>query len=55
MVPLYVGNDRAKINPEAAAFSPYGAICKAAADSRSAIRASCSAGIAWRVAATSLV
>jgi hypothetical protein len=35
MVPLYAGNDRARINPQAAAFSPYGAICKAAADSRS--------------------
>ena len=47
MVPLYVGTDRSTINPEAAAFSPYGAICKAAADSRSALRAlSCSAGLA---------
>ncbi len=26
IVPLYVGADRAKINPEAVAFSPYGAI-----------------------------
>jgi hypothetical protein len=30
MVPLYVGVERAKINYEAVAFSPYGAICKAA-------------------------
>jgi hypothetical protein len=37
IVPLYVGTDRAKINPEAVAFAPYGAVCKAAADSRSAI------------------
>jgi len=30
MVPLFIGTDRAKINPAATAFSPYGAICKAA-------------------------
>ena len=36
IVPLYTGDARAKINPQATAFSPYGAICKAAADSRSA-------------------
>ena len=30
IVPLYVGDTRAKMNPEAAAFSPYGAVCKAA-------------------------
>ena len=30
MVPLYIGASRANINPEATAFSPYGAICKAA-------------------------
>jgi hypothetical protein len=35
IVPLYVGPARATINPEAVAFSPYGAICKAAADTRS--------------------
>jgi hypothetical protein len=55
IVPLHVGANRSTINPEAVAFSPFGAICKAAADSRSALRASCSAGLAWRVAATSLV
>jgi hypothetical protein len=48
MVPLYTGTDRAKINPQAAAFSPYGAIYKAAAERRT-LRASCSAGLAWRV------
>jgi len=37
IVPLYVGVARSTINPEAVAFSPYGAICKAAADSRSAL------------------
>ena len=30
IIPLYVGNNRADINPQAVAFSPYGAICKAA-------------------------
>jgi hypothetical protein len=30
IVPLYVGVARSTINPEAVAFSPYGAICKAA-------------------------
>ena len=30
MVPLFIGTDRAKINPAATAFSSYGAICKAA-------------------------
>jgi hypothetical protein len=35
MVPLYVGVARASINPQAVAFSPYGAICKAVAESRS--------------------
>ena len=35
IVPLHVGAARATINPEAVAFSPYGAICKAAAESRS--------------------
>ena len=35
IIPLYVGAARATINPEAVAFSPYGAICKAAADTRS--------------------
>jgi hypothetical protein len=30
IVPLFSGVGRAAINPEAVAFSPYGAICKAA-------------------------
>jgi hypothetical protein len=30
IVPLFSGVGRAAINPEAAKFSPYGAICKAA-------------------------
>jgi hypothetical protein len=30
IVPLLTGNARATINPAAVAFSPYGAICKAA-------------------------
>ena len=30
IIPLYVGAARATINPEVVAFSPYGAICKAA-------------------------
>jgi hypothetical protein len=37
IVPLYVGNNRAQINSNAVAFSPYGAICKVAADNRSAV------------------
>jgi hypothetical protein len=52
IVPLHVGDTRAKINPQAAAFSPYCAICKAAADSRSARKpeASLNAGRAGKAA-----
>ena len=30
IVDLHIGANRATLNPDAAAFSPYGAICKAA-------------------------
>jgi hypothetical protein len=30
IVPLHIGANRAAINPAAVAFSPYGAMCKAA-------------------------
>jgi hypothetical protein len=43
MVPLYIGTDRAKVNPEAVAFSPYGAICKAASRSRAPAHSKCCA------------
>ncbi len=32
IVPLHTGAGRATINPHATHFSPYGAVCKAAAD-----------------------